>query len=394
MAQTTVDDSRELDRFLRRMVDMHGSDLHLKSGSTPKIRVNGQIADFSREVLSPQAVDGFLREVMPERERERLNADMEVDFIYQIRTIGRFRINVYQQMNGLAIAIRHIRMDIPTFESLNLPPVIYDMLGRPRGLILVTGATGAGKSTTLAAMIETLNRTSPLNIITIEDPIEFMFREKRSTIQQREIGRDTPSWKESLRRIMRQDPDVIMLGEIRDWETMSTALTAANTGHLVLSTLHTMDAAQTVNRVIAFAPPEMSREVRHLLAATLVGVVSQRLLPRADGEGRIPAVEVLLTTETIRKMIINPDETLSIRQAMMEGYSQYGMQTFDQSLMQLYRNDLISLDNALRYATSQTDFRVRMRGLDGQSALAWSSFDDESHGKNSTVVESSSSNNA
>jgi len=370
-----LEETRDIDRFLRRMIDLRGSDLHLKSGSTPKVRIDGQIADLSREILSPQAVDRILHEVMPEREKATLEADREVDFIYQLRTAGRFRVNVYQQVNGLAIAIRHIRADIPTLEALNLPPVLYEMLSRPRGLILVTGATGSGKSTTLASMIETLNRTSPLNIITIEDPIEFMFREKRAIIQQREVGRDTPTWSEALRHILRQDPDVIMLGEIRDWDTMSAALVAANTGHLVLSTLHTMDAVQTVSRIIAFAPPEMSAEVRHLVAATLVGVVSQRLMPRSDGEGRVPAVEIMVTTETIRKLIVNPDGMLNIRQTMMEGFGQYGMQTFDQSLMHLYRSGNITMEDALKYATSQTDFKVRIRGLDGQAGAAWSAFD-------------------
>jgi twitching motility protein PilT len=371
------DEQKDIDRFLKRMVELHGSDLHIKSGSTPKVRIDGQITDLSREILSPQAVDKVLWEVVTDRERSILEEAREVDFIYQVRALGRFRVNVYQQMNGLAIAIRHIRMDIPSLEELNLPKSLHTMISSPRGLILVTGATGAGKSTTLAAMIESLNQNSPLNIITIEDPIEFMFKEKRSTIQQREIGRDTPSWNEALRRIMRQDPDVIMLGEIREWETMQTAMTAANTGHLVFSTLHTMDATQTVSRVLGFAPPEMTREVRHLLAATLVGIVSLRLLPKADGKGRVPAVEVLISTESIRKMIINPEETHLIKQAMAEGFGQYGMQTFDQSLMNLFRNRQISLEDALKYASSQTDFRVRMRGIDGASSLAWDDFDSE-----------------
>ncbi len=359
------------------MVERHGSDLHIKSGSTPKIRVDGQITDLSREVLSPMAVDRVLKEVMTDIEREILGKSNEVDFTYQIRSLGRFRFNVYQQINGVAIAVRHIRMDIPSIEELNLPIAIYQMISNPRGLILVTGATGSGKSTTMASMIETLNRTSPLNIITVEDPIEFIFREKRATIQQREIGRDTPSWGGALRHIMRQDPDVIMLGEIRDWETMQMALTAANTGHLVLATLHTMDASQTVNRVIGMASSDTASEVRYLLASTLVGVVSQRLLPRADGTGRIPAAEILVCTETIRKMIIEPEETIKIRQAMSEGFGQYGMQTFDQSLMQLCRDEKINLSDALRYATSQTDFRVKMRGIDSQGGNAWMDFEDE-----------------
>jgi len=371
------EEPRDIDRFLKRMVERRGSDLHIKSGSTPKIRVDGQITDLSREVLSPMAVDRVLKEVMSDYEREVLGKVQEVDFTYQIRSLGRFRFNVYQQINGVAIAVRHIRMDIPTFEELNLPPSIYQMIENPRGLILVTGATGSGKSTTMAAMIETLNRTSPLNIITVEDPIEFVFKEKRSTIQQREIGRDTPSWGEALRHIMRQDPDVIMLGEIRDWETMQIALTAANTGHLVLATLHTMDASQTVNRVIGFASTDSASEVRYLLAATLVGVVSQRLLPLADGSGRIPAIEILVCTETIRKMIIEPSETIKIRQAMAEGFGQYGMQTFDQSLMQLCTEEKITLADALRFATSQTDFRVKMRGIDAQGGNAWMDFEPE-----------------
>ncbi len=354
---------RDIERFLTRMVELSGSDLHIKSGSTPKVRIDGKISELSREILSPQAVDGILKDLLNPENTEVLQRDQEVDVIFQVRNLGRFRVNVYRQMMGSAIAIRHIRQDIPTFEELNLPSVLYKLITNPRGLILVTGATGAGKSTTLAVMIEALNRSSSLNIITVEDPIEFAFREKRCTIQQREIGRDTPSWSEALRRIVRQDPDVIMLGEIRDSETMMTALTAANTGHLVLATLHTMDSTQTVNRVVSFAPPEMTSQVRYLLASTLICVVSQRLLPRIGGSGRIPAVEVLVSTDTIRKMIINPEETLNIRQAIAEGAGQYGMQTFDQSLMSLFRASRISEEEALKHSTSPTDFRIRLRGI-------------------------------
>jgi len=362
---------RDIDRFLKRMVELKGSDLHIKSGSTPKVRVDGQINDLSRELLTPQAVDAIMTEIMTERERDTLNKQQEVDFIYQLSNLGRFRVNIYQQTNGLAIAIRHIRMDIPTFEELNLPAVLYDMINSPRGLILVTGATGAGKSTTLAAMIEALNRNRPVNIITVEDPIEFVYRERRATIQQREIGRDTPTWAEAMRRILRQDPDVIMLGEIRDSETMFTALTAANTGHLVLATLHTMDASQTIHRIISMMPVDMNQQVRYMLASTLVGIVSQRLLPRSEGKGRVPAIEVLITTETIRKLIIDPAQTLNIHKAIAEGHSQYGMQTFDQSLLQLVKRREITIEEALRYATSATDFRIRLRGLDGAGAMAW-----------------------
>lgn len=360
---------RDIERFLTRMVELGGSDLHIKSGATPKVRIDGKITELSREILSPQAVDGILKDLLNPEDTKVLQRDQEVDVIFQVRNLGRFRVNVYRQMMGSAIAIRHIRQDIPTFEDLNLPPVLYNLIEKPRGIILVTGATGAGKSTTLATMIESLNRSSSLNIITIEDPIEFSFREKRCTIQQREIGRDTPSWSEALRRIVRQDPDVIMLGEIRDTETMMTALTAANTGHLVLATLHTMDATQTVNRVVSFASSDMTEQIRYLLASTLVCVVSQRLLPRIGGSGRIPAVEVLVTTDTIRKMIINPAETLNIRQAIAEGAGQYGMQTFDQSLMRLFREGLITEEEALKHSTSPTDFRIHLRGIGEQDNI-------------------------
>lgn len=361
------------------MVEKNGSDLHVKSGSTPKIRINGEITELTSEILTPQTVDEIMRELMTEKERFVFSKDQEVDFIYEVEDLGRFRVNVYKQMMGLALAIRHIRIDIPTLEELNLPEVIYSLIDRPRGLILVTGATGSGKSTTLAAMIETLNRTRPLNIITIEDPIEFAFKEKQCTIQQREVGRDTPSWTEAQRRIMRQDPDVIMLGEIRDWESMLTALTAANTGHLVLSTMHTMDAAQSINRSLSFAPPTMTDEVRILLAATLIGIVSLRLLPRSDQKGRVPAVEVLVATETVRKTIIDPDPSgQNMKHIITEGHTQYQMQTFDQSLMNLQRAGLITMDEAMKYASSPSDFRIRARGIEDRSKISW---DEDAEGR-------------
>lgn len=368
------EEKRDIVRFLRMMVDMKGSDLHIKSGSTAKIRIDGKIAQLTREMLAPQAVESILNDLMSEEIRKRLSSDHEVDFLFQIRNLGRFRVNVYKQMMGLAIAIRHIRIDIPTIESLMLPKILYEMIDRPRGLIFITGATGSGKSTALAAMIEALNQTRELNIITVEDPIEFAFKEKRCTIQQREIGRDTPSWSEALRRIMRQDPDVIMLGEVRDSETMITALTAANTGHLVLATLHTMDATQTVNRVLSFALPESATQVRNLLAATLVGVVSLRLLLRAGDSGRVPAVETLIATETIRKMILDPQQTMNIRAAIADGAGQYGMQTFDQSLMKLCRAKVITIEEALKNASSPTDFKIQLRGLDGKNLPDWNQF--------------------
>jgi len=356
------------------MVKLGGSDLHIKGGATPKIRVNGKITELTREILSPQAVDSILKDLVTREQWDVFRKNQEVDFIFQVRNLGRFRVNVYQQMMGIAVAIRHIRIDIPTIDELNLPSILNTLIQQPRGLILVTGATGSGKSTTVAAMIEALNRSSQLNIITVEDPIEFAFKEKQCTIQQREIGRDTPSWTEAVRRIMRQDPDVIMLGEVRDAETMMTAMTAANTGHLVIATLHTMDAAQTINRVVSFSTDELESRVRYLLAAALVGIVSMRLLPRADKKGRIPAVEVLFATETIRKMIVDPEKTMRIRQAIAEGSGQYGMQTFDQSLMKLYESGIITYEEALRNSTSPTDFRIQLRGIDNQGMLDWTTL--------------------
>jgi twitching motility protein PilT len=358
--------TREIDRFLKKMVELNGSDLHIKSGSTPRVRINGQLADLSREVLSPQAVDAILEDVMTPQVREDFGRQQEVDFIYQLRNSGRFRINVYQQMNGVAMAVRHIRMDIPAFEELYLPTVLSDLINRPRGLILVVGATGSGKSTTLAAMVETLNRTAALNIITIESPIEYAFKEKKATIQQREVGRDTPSWSVALRNVIRMDPDVIMLGEIRDSETMLTALSAANTGHLVLASLYTMDAGQAIHRVLSFAPPEMTKDIRHQLASTLVCIVAQRLIARKDGDGRIPAVELLVNNENISNIITDSEQSGKIRHAIAEGSKQFGMQTFDQSLMYLVRANLVSLEEAQKQASNPSDFRIRMRGIEGQ----------------------------
>jgi len=360
-----------VDRFLKMMVDQGGSDLHIKSGSTPKVRINGNIGELCREILAPQAVDKIIHELLGDSKAMQFRMDNEIDLMYDVIRLGRFRINVYKHMFGVAIAIRHINLDLPDIESLGLPKSVHEMINRNRGLILVTGSTGSGKSTTLAAMIEEMNNTRPLNIITIEDPIEYEFREKTSIIQQREIGSDTPSWAEALKRILRQDPDVIMLGEIRDRETMQIALTAANTGHLVMSTLHTVDSGQTINRIISMVPSEMGNEIRILLAETLVGIISQRLLPRADKPGRIPAVEILIANETVKKMIINPTEAQYFRQVISEGKRQYGMQTFDQSLMQLHKDGMITMKEALKYASSPTDFRIQARGIGGSSGMDW-----------------------
>ncbi len=372
---------REIERFLKLLVDSGGSDLHIKSGSTPRVRIHGSISNLSREILSPQAVNRIIENILSEEEKVIFERDKEIDLILEVRQSGRFRINIYKQMMGLAIAARHIKMTIPSFEDLNLPKVLYGLTQKPRGLILITGATGSGKSTTMAAMVDVMNRERSLNIITIEDPIEFAFKERKSTIQQREIGRDTPTWSEALRRIVRQDPDVIMLGEIKDSATMLSALNIANTGHLVLSTMHTTDASQTINRIISLVPDNLVEEVRHLLASTLMGIVSQRLLPRSDGTGRIPAVEILVTTETLRKLIITPEQDKGFKQIISEGQSRFGMQTFDQSLMQLVNDGGITMDEALKYASSPTDFRIKARGINEQSGMDWHGFDPDVQSK-------------
>ncbi|MBM3318192.1 MAG: PilT/PilU family type 4a pilus ATPase, partial [Candidatus Eisenbacteria bacterium] len=289
--------------------------------------------------------------------------------------VARFRANFYLQRGTIAGALRSIPLGVPRLEELNLPVAVADLVGKPRGLILVTGTVGSGKSTTLAAMIHHINRTTGRNIITVEDPIEFLHWNIQSIISQREVGQDTVSYLAALRCILRQDPDVILIGEIRDRETMSVALMAADTGHLVLSTLHTTDAAQTINRIISFYPPHQHEEVRYLLAGSLQAVVSMRLIPRADAPGRVPAVELMVNTETIRECLRDRDQTPRIRDVIAEGVNQYGMQTFDQSLMDLYRRGLIGLDEALKHATTPTEFELRLKGIEATSDQTWEAID-------------------
>ena len=321
-----------------------------------------ELEEIVENRLTPEQKEIFLR-------------DREIDFGFGIAGLARFRSNFYYQRGTIAMAIRHVPLGVPAIEDLNLPTIVEQLALRPRGLVLVTGTVGSGKSTTLASMIDSINRRLARNIITIEDPIEFLHRDEKSLISQREIGLDTESFEGALRHILRQDPDVILLGEIRDRETMSIALTAADTGHLVLSTLHTIDAAQTVNRIISFYPPHQHDEVRFLLATTLQAVVSLRLIPRASGKGRVPAVEVMVNTPTIQEYLLDVEKTLQIKAAIHEGVTQYGMQTFDQSLMKLYKDGLITLDEAIHASTSPTEFELRIRGIQSSSDSKWSVFE-------------------
>ncbi|MGB7350276.1 MAG: PilT/PilU family type 4a pilus ATPase, partial [Candidatus Acidiferrales bacterium] len=285
------------------------------------------------------------------------------DMAYGVAGLGRFRVNVFQQRGNVGMVLRVIPTKIRTIEELNLPPVIDKICEEQRGLVLVTGTTGSGKSTTLAAMIDRINSIRPEHIITIEDPIEYLHRDKKGFINQREVEVDTSTFSTALRAALRQDPDVVLVGEMRDLETISTALLAAETGHMVFSTLHTLDATETIQRIIAVFPPPEQKQIRLQMASTLKAVVSQRLVRKSDGVGRVPAVEVLISTGYIRDCIINPDKTRLIRDALAAGTSQYGMQTFDQSIFDLYTKNLITLDEALIRATNPDEFKLRIQGI-------------------------------
>lgn len=308
--------------------------------------------------------------MMSNRQKQHFKDVFEVDIGYGVTGLGRFRVNIFQQRNSIGIVARVISDNIKNFADLGLPPILNSIAEEMRGLILVTGTTGSGKSTTLAAMVDHINETRNCHIVTIEDPIEFLHKDKDSFITQREVDVDTRSFAEALRGSLRQDPDVILVGEMRDLETIETALVAAETGHLVLSTLHTLDAQETLTRIISAFPPYQQKAIRIQLAGLLKAVVSQRLMKSAGGSGRVPAVEVLISTPLIRDYILHEDKTSSIRDAISAGTSQYGMQTFDQSLFYLYSSGLITLEEALRGSTNPDEFRLRLAGIQNTSAIA------------------------
>src|SRR6266542_687162 len=330
------------------MIAAKASDLHLKAGTAPILRVDGQLFTLDEPAPSGKEVREVVDQLLNEEQRLFFSTHFEIDFAFGVGGLGRFRANVFMQRGTPAFALRHVPVEVPSIEDLTLPPVVRDLAFSPRGLILVTGRTGSGKSTTLAAMIDEINRTVSRNIITIEDPIEFLHRDRLAYIHQREIGLDTRSFHEGLKYVLRQDPDIILVGEIRNLETMSTALMAADTGHVVMSTLHTTDVVQSIQRVISFYPPHQHAEIRMGLAANIRAVVSQRLIPRRDGAGRIPAVEVMLSTPTVREYILDPDKLPQLHTLISEGVTQYGMQTFDQSVLSLLREGLITEEEALR----------------------------------------------
>ncbi len=361
--------------LLRQMVEKDSSDLHLRVGMPPVFRINGKLMPLGKTPFTKEDMVQIAKQCLTDKQKREFDEKLELDFALSLSKVGRFRINLYKQRGSLALAIRRVHFKVPSFEELNLPEVLAEICEARRGLILVTGVTGSGKSTTLAAMIEYINKTRRENIVTIEDPIEFIHRNDKSIIAQREVGSDTHSFGIALREALRQDPDVILLGEIRDAETMSISLAAADTGHLIFSTLHTMDAVQTINRVISFFPPHQHTEVRLLLASNLRAIISQRLLPRADIAGRIPAVEILIGTAAVKENIMDPLKTAMIRDLIAEGAIQYGMQTFDQALMQLLKAGKINLDTALANASNPDDFKLRLAGIVGTSDRGWKEFE-------------------
>ncbi len=350
--------------LLKIAVGRGASDLHLKVGGHPVIRVDGgltPLVDVKR--LMQEDTVAMAYSIMNARQKQRFKEDLEIDIAYSVPGLGRFRCNVFQQRGSAGMVLRVIPAHILGFKELTLPTVMETICCERRGLVLCTGTTGSGKSTTLASMIDHINATRTEHIITIEDPIEFLHRDKKSLVNQREVDVDTRGFPNALRSAMRQDPDVVLVGEMRDFETIETALLAAETGHLVFSTLHTVDATETVNRIISVFPPHQQKQIRIQLAQVLRAVISLRLISRSDGEGRVPAVEVMRVTPYIRECIENKEKTKYIREQIALGTSQYGMQTFDQSLYSLYQADLITLEEALRRASNPDELRLKMEGV-------------------------------
>jgi twitching motility protein PilT len=357
-----------IDDLLRIAMDRKASDLHLKVGNVPHVRIDGELVPLTDQPrITAEDMLNMAFSMMSNRQKQKFKETAELDLAYGVAGLGRFRVNVFQQRGNVGIVLRVIPTKIRALDELHLPPVIERICEENRGLVLVTGVTGSGKSTTLAAMVDRINSTRPEHIITIEDPIEFLHRDKKGFVNQREVEVDTPSFGSALRACLRQDPDVILVGEMRDLETISTALHAAETGHMVFSTLHTLDAVETINRIIAVFPPPEQKQVRLQLATTIKAVVSQRLVRRCDGPGRVPAVEILISTAYVRECILTPEKTRNIREALAAGVSQYGMQTFDQSLYSLLGQGLIDYDTALENASNPDDFKLRVQGIGGST---------------------------
>jgi len=362
-----ADSLPSLDDLLKKLLSVDGSDLHLKVGSPPAYRIDGSLHLSNLPKLTAEETERFADELVPERVLQGFREHNEADFAYGKPHLGRFRVNCYRQRGSVNIVMRAVSPASRNFDELGLPEVVNSLADEPRGMILVTGPTGSGKSTTLGAIIDHINSARRSNIITLEDPIEILHADKMSIVSQREVGVDTDSFAEGLRRILRQDPDVILIGEMRDKDTVVAALQAAETGHLVLSSLHTIDATETVNRIIDFFPPSQQQQVRLMLAGSLRGILSQRLVPRADGKGRVPAVEVLVSTERAFDRIADPAQTHTLIEVIAEG-EYYGMRTFDQAIMGLYQRGEVTFQDALAHSTNPTDFKLRAQNLGLMSA--------------------------
>ncbi|NIP30036.1 MAG: PilT/PilU family type 4a pilus ATPase [Candidatus Dadabacteria bacterium] len=353
-----------LDKILRAALNVGASDVHLKVSRTPVFRIEGKLVQL-KDVpeVSEQDLENVANQIMNDWQKQEFEKNLEMDLAYDIPGLSRFRINIFRQRNSTSMAIRAVPHEIKSFADLNLPDVLNKIANEERGLVVVTGTTGSGKSTTLASIIDLINSTKSRHIITIEDPIEYMQSDKKSYINQREIGIDARSFSRAIRASMREDPDIILVGEMRDLETMETCLAAAETGHLVLTTLHTLDAQETINRMLTVFPAHQHNQVRFQLAQVLKAILSQRLIPKSDGHGRVPAVEVLIATSRIKDLISDPVRTKEITVAIQEGNLHYGMQTFDQCLFELYNNKLITYEETMRQATNKDDLALRIQGV-------------------------------
>ncbi len=357
--------------LLKIAVERSASDLHLKVGSFPMARVHGNLVRVTEEQrLDHESLVEMAASIMSATQRQRFKDAQEIDLAYSVPGLGRFRCNVFQQRGTIGMVLRVIPVTVKGLDELGLPEVLKTIASEERGLVLVTGTTGSGKSTSLAAMVDHINQTRATHVITIEDPIEYLHKDNLSIVTQREIGVDTRSFAYALRSALRQDPDVVLVGEMRDMETIETALHAAETGHLVFSTLHTLDATETINRIISVFPPHQQKQVRLQLAVVLRAAVAMRLIPRADGLGRVPALEVLRATPFIKDCIVDKEKTHLIQGSIAQGTSQYGMQTFDQSIFNLYAQDLITYEEALRWASNVDEFKLRVQGISTTSDSA------------------------
>ena len=366
----------ELHDILNLAVKEKASDVHMKAGLPPILRIYGGLIPVkNQERLTPDEITKIAMRIMSDQQKEVFRAAHQLDMAYSVPGLGRFRINIFQQRGATGIVFRVIPMVIASLDELHLPKVLEKISTESRGLILVTGVTGSGKSTTIASMLDYINNHHTYNIVTIEDPIEFLHRDKKCILNQRELGVDTRSFSEALRGALRQDPDIIMVGEMRDMETVEIALLAAETGHLVFSTLHTIDAMETINRIVSVFPPYQQKQIRLQLAGVVKAIVSQRLIPTKDGRGRVPAAEVMVSTSRIRECIEDKEKTKDILEAIAKGHTTYGMQTFDQSIMDLLNKGYISYEEALAQSSNPDDFALRVKGVTATSEEGWKEFE-------------------